>query len=95
MQGKLIILSTTITLMLFSVPAAAYVGPGAGLSLLAAFWGLLVAVGVALVYVVIWPIRRWRHRRNAAAAEDGSEFPSEDVERSAAVESPRDDTDRS
>ena len=28
--------------------AAAYVGPGAGLSLLGAFWGLLVAVVAAL-----------------------------------------------
>ena len=29
------------------MPAAAYIGPGAGLSLLGAFWGLLLAVGAA------------------------------------------------
>ena len=28
-----------------ALPAAAYIGPGAGLSLLGAFWGLLLAVG--------------------------------------------------
>lgn len=94
MQGKLIILSMTITLLLCSVPAVAYVGPGAGLSLLAALWGLLVAVGVALVYVLIWPIRRWRHRRNAAAADDGSEVASEHLEIPATVDSPRDDAGR-
>jgi len=53
-----------------SLPLAAhaYVGPGAGLGLLAALWGLLAAVGVALLYVVMWPIRRMRRRRKAELA---------------------------
>lgn len=37
--------------------AAAYVGPGAGLSLLGALWGVLIAVGLAVGFVIIWPIR--------------------------------------
>ncbi|WP_199270095.1 hypothetical protein [Stutzerimonas stutzeri] len=45
--------------------AHAYVGPGAGLGLLAALWGLVAAVGVAIFYVVMWPIRRMRRRRKA------------------------------
>lgn len=45
--------------------AHAYVGPGAGLGLLAALWGLVAAVGVAVFYVVMWPIRRMRRRRKA------------------------------
>ena len=39
-------------------PAVAYVGLGAGLSLLGAFWGLLVAILAALTFVVAWPLRR-------------------------------------
>jgi Na+/proline symporter len=42
--------------------AAAYVGPGAGLSLLGALWGLLIAVGAALWFVILWPLRRMRKR---------------------------------
>jgi len=38
--------------------AAAYVGPGAGLSLIGAFWGLVVAVLAALSFIIIWPFRR-------------------------------------
>jgi membrane protein implicated in regulation of membrane protease activity len=48
-----------------TLPAAAYIGPGAGLSLLGAFWGLLVAVLAALGFVIMWPIRRL-FRRNQA-----------------------------
>jgi hypothetical protein len=48
-------------------PAAAYVGPGAGLSLVGAFWGLLVAVAAALGFVIFWPLRRL-FRRNRAKA---------------------------
>ncbi|WP_219858420.1 hypothetical protein [Stutzerimonas azotifigens] len=54
-------------LLLTTLPLAAhaYVGPGAGLGLLAALWGLLAAVGVAVIYIVMWPIRRMRRRRKA------------------------------
>ncbi|WP_187775975.1 hypothetical protein [Salinicola corii] len=48
--------------------AEAYVGPGAGLSLLTALWGIIAAVGMALFFVIMWPIRRMRRRRKAEAA---------------------------
>ncbi len=57
-----------------TLPAAAYIGPGAGLSLLGAFWGLLIAIVAALGFVILWPIRRLfrrnrtRQRAGAAAA---------------------------
>ncbi|MGH6943055.1 MAG: hypothetical protein ACREH6_02390 [Geminicoccaceae bacterium] len=38
-------------------PAAAYIGPGAGLSLVGAFWGLVVAVLAALSFILLWPFR--------------------------------------
>lgn len=48
-----------------SEAALAYVGPGAGLSLLGALWGLLLAIGAALGFVIFWPIRRARRRAKA------------------------------
>lgn len=46
--------------------AQAYVGPGAGLSLLSALWGLLCAIGAAFLFVILWPIRRLRRKRREA-----------------------------
>ena len=47
-------------------PAAAYVGPGAGLGVLTALWGLLIAVAMALGFILLWPIRRYVLRRRRA-----------------------------
>ena len=46
-------------------PAFAYVGPGAGLTLLGALWGLVVAVVVSVGFILMWPLRRLmrRHKR--------------------------------
>ncbi len=57
--------------------AIAYVGPGAGISLLGALWGLLLGIFMAIGVVLFWPIRamirKWRGRANTsdAAAEAG------------------------
>lgn len=51
-----------------AAPAFAYVGPGAGLSLLGALWGLLLALFAAVGFIVGWPVRRWLARRRAAAS---------------------------
>jgi membrane protein implicated in regulation of membrane protease activity len=48
-----------------TVPALAYVGPGAGLSLLGALWAVAFAILAALAFVVIWPIRQMIRRRSA------------------------------
>ncbi|MBB2969932.1 hypothetical protein [Mesorhizobium sp. RMAD-H1] len=56
-----------ILLVTLSEPTAAfaYVGPGAGLSLLGALWALLAAVATAIFFVVAWPIRKMvRSRRS-------------------------------
>jgi membrane protein implicated in regulation of membrane protease activity len=52
----------------FLLPAAAsaYVGPGAGLSLLGALWALLIAIGTAIVFVLAWPVRRMLRRKREA-----------------------------
>ena len=71
--------------LLAAAPASAYVGPGAGLTLLSALWGLLAAVLAAVAFLVVWPIRRWRRRRQAALegakAESGNPAVEPDMER--------------
>lgn len=54
--------------LLLSQTATAYVGPGAGLSLLGALWGLLLAIGAAIAFVLLWPLRRYLKRRSASQA---------------------------
>lgn len=49
-------------------PAAAYIGPGAGLSLVAAFWALIATIGAALGFIILYPLRRMRRRRAARAS---------------------------
>ena len=48
--------------LLTALPAQAYVGPGAGLSLLSALWAVFVAVG----FVLLWPIRKMMRNRKRA-----------------------------
>lgn len=61
------IAATTIAILAATLPgvAHAYVGPGAGLSLAAAFWAILVAVGTIMVFTLMWPIRRMLRRRGS------------------------------
>ncbi len=47
---------TVITLLLTGT-AAAYVGPGAGISVLGALWGLIIGVVMAVGIILFWPIR--------------------------------------
>lgn len=45
--------------------AEAYIGPGAGISLLGAFWALIMAVVAAVGFVVWYPLRRMFRRQPA------------------------------
>ena len=49
-----------------AMPAQAYVGPGAGVTLIGALIGLVSAIGLALWAVIRWPFRRLMARRKAA-----------------------------
>ena len=44
-------------LCLVGLPAQAYIGPGAGITMLGALWGVVAAIGVALASLVLWPLR--------------------------------------
>jgi len=49
-----------------ATPALAYIGPGAGLSLLGALWGVIAAVVAALLFLLLWPLRRLMRRQRPA-----------------------------
>ena len=70
-----------------ALPAAAYIGPGAGLSLLGAFWGLLLAVVAALGFVILWPLRRFfrRDRRAEQPAQTAAQHTAASQPRSTSL----------
>ena len=57
--------------------AAAYVGPGAGLTMLGALWAVIAAVLFALAGLVIWPIRAMRRRRKQLASAKAATVPGD------------------
>ena len=65
-------------LLLVSISAEAYIGPGAGLSVLGSLWAVLVGIVLALLAILSWPIRvLWRRLRGRKAASDRNEVPPE------------------
>ncbi len=63
-----------LTLVLgFGQDASAYIGPGAGLSMLGAFWGLVVAVVAALSFLLLWPLRRMFKKSTATPEAEQQE----------------------
>lgn len=73
MRNMCLVLLLAILALTMSDAAFAYVGPGAGLSLLGALWGLLAAVGAALAFVILWPLRQLRKRARAKRATEAQE----------------------
>jgi Flp pilus assembly protein TadB len=65
-KHKTIAILACFCLSLAPLAASAYVGPGAGLSLLGALWALIVAVAAAVIFLFAWPIRRMRRRKREA-----------------------------
>lgn len=60
-----------------AMPAQAYVGPGAGVTLIGALIGLISAIFLALWAVLRWPVRRFLARRKAAAGSAGGDGGSD------------------
>lgn len=60
---RLYVLILAVSALMIPETAAAYVGPGAGLSLLSALWTLLLALFTAFVFVLAYPLRRLMRRR--------------------------------
>ena len=59
--------------VLWSAPALAYIGPGAGITMLGALWGVVVAIVLAIGAVLLWPIRILFRRRRIALRAPGKD----------------------
>jgi hypothetical protein len=86
--ARIIVLAILASLAL-AEPAFAYIGPGAGLSMLSAFWALLVAVLSALGFLIFYPLRRLlgRHDNRKARprpAAETREAPGAELEQGGA-----------
>jgi hypothetical protein len=93
MQPAFRLFAATAALSLVTGPAFAYIGPGAGLGVVAAFWALLVAVVSSIVFLVLWPLRNRLRRRKAGNADALENIPtSPHDERSAPMTSGKADT---
>ena len=46
-----------LVLLVFSSSAFAYIGPGAGVSFLGSVWAVLAGIVLAVLAILIWPIR--------------------------------------
>ncbi|MEM9530674.1 MAG: hypothetical protein AAGA23_07130 [Pseudomonadota bacterium] len=63
------ILLAALIALLSCGPAAAYIGPGAGISFLGSIGGIIITILVALGAILLWPIRRMMKRRKAATGD--------------------------
>jgi len=65
-------------LLLAPLSAAAYIGPGSGISLLGGIWSVLVGIVLALAAILFWPIRLMikRMRARKTSAQDQSTAPT-------------------
>jgi len=63
-------------LVLAATPASAYVGPGAGITMIGALIGVVIAVLGAIGALLFWPARAWLKRRkgnpDGKASSDGT-----------------------
>ena len=58
-------ITALILLTLIASPAGAYVGPGAGISVLGSLLGILATIFVAFGAILFWPVRKLMRRRKA------------------------------
>ena len=57
-------------ILVASPPALAYIGPGAGISVLGSLLGILGTIIVAIGAILFWPIRKMMKRRKSTAAAE-------------------------
>lgn len=70
MRGACLALTLAAGFALLPDPAAAYIGPGAGIGAIATFLALIAAVLLAIVGFLWYPLKRLLKGRKATEAED-------------------------
>ena len=65
-KGAAALLFASLLVLFSSAEALAYIGPGAGITMLGALWAVVVAIVVAIGVVISWPLRRYFKGRRAA-----------------------------
>ncbi len=70
----------SLLILSFPLTATAYIGPGAGLSLVGALWALILALVTALVFVLVFPIRLLLRKQRKAKLESYKKDSSEDID---------------
>ena len=80
--GWLSLLVTGLFMIGHFTPAAAYVGPGAGITAIGALWAVILAILFAVGGLLLWPVRAmWlRMRRNRSRKSISGEGPMIDDE---------------
>ncbi len=69
---------TLLSAALLSSPAVAYIGPGAGISVLGSLLGIIVTIVVAIGAIIMWPLRKaLKKRRQNTVDLSGDATPPE------------------
>lgn len=66
-------ITSVIIALLVSTPALAYIGPGAGISVLGSLLGIIVTIIVAIGAILMWPLRKLLKKKRAAANSEMAE----------------------
>lgn len=65
-----------IIALLLSSPLSAYIGPGAGISVLGSLLGIIVTIVIAIGAIIMWPLRKLLKKRRAGPSAETSGDPS-------------------
>ncbi len=74
-MNPMLLRTALLTTLLVAPAAQAYVGPGAGISLVGSLVGLVGVIALAIGSILLWPIRRMMKKRKKA--EPGTEPAAE------------------
>ena len=68
MRVSIAAIAVAIAVATWPIAGHAYFGPGAGITMLSAVWGVVLAIGFALFAILAWPIRAMLRRGRKPAA---------------------------